>query len=103
MKTHFLLPVIGMSVCLLLSGCLEAMTAKQIQDNAERNLATHFQKDEDVLTLGCSSQDSDYDGYVTCDIKSLKTAQYHSFECNYQPEMTGCRAAKKVVQEQEEY
>lgn len=94
MKLCFVLPLIGLSVCLLLNGCLEELTAEQIKDNAESNLSSHLHKDEDVLIPSCSSQDSDYDGYVTCDTKSKQTAQYQSFECNYRPGMTGCRLAR---------
>lgn len=94
---------VAVSACLLLSGCLEAMPPEKIKANAEKIFSAHLQKDEDALLLGCSSQDSDRDRYVTCDTKSKQTGQYQSFECNYLSSESGCRLAKtKVIQEQEE-
>jgi hypothetical protein len=98
-----LLGAVTFSVVLLTSCDLpEPLTHEEIKANAEANLDAYAKRlGEDYQAVGCSDDDSDGNGYVSCEIKKAKENQLLGYECGYVPGRTGCRKSAMKVDQQE--
>lgn len=61
--------------------------------NAEENLAI-YSKAAGLTPIQCSNQDSDDDGYVSCDAKAAD-GQTVSLDCGYMPFAKGCKSVDR--------